>query len=170
AGRKPVVAHTPVGGDKAVGGCKAAGRHSRVGGRRRPAACHNPMAGSRPAHIPGSRAVDQPDNQAAGCSPCPAAVVVGHGLHPVGARGISQSSPLSDLPCCAAQSPDRPRSVSCMAELKSRLRADLTQAMKTQDKLRTATLRMLLAAIQTEEVSGTESRELSDAEVIKVLQ
>lgn len=34
-----------------------------------------------------------------------------------------------------------------MAELKSRLRADLTAAMKAQDKLRTATLRMLLAAI-----------------------
>src|SRR5271163_3654389 len=61
------------------------------------------------------------------------------------------------------------RSVWGMAELKSRLRTDLTQAMKTQDKLRTATLRMLLAAIQTEEVSGKQARELSDDEVIKVL-
>ncbi len=41
--------------------------------------------------------------------------------------------------------------------------------MKAQDKMRTATLRMLLAAIQTEEVSGKQSRELSDDEVIKVL-
>lgn len=56
-----------------------------------------------------------------------------------------------------------------MAELKSRLRADLTGAMKTQDKLRTATLRMLLAAIQAEEVSGKQARELSDEEVLKVL-
>jgi uncharacterized protein YqeY len=56
-----------------------------------------------------------------------------------------------------------------MAELKSRLRADLTEAMKTQDKLRTATLRMLLAAIRTEEVSGKQARELSDDEVLKVL-
>ena len=56
-----------------------------------------------------------------------------------------------------------------MAELKSRLRADLTQAMKTQDKLRMATLRMLLAAIQTEEVSGKEARELSDDDITKVL-
>jgi uncharacterized protein YqeY len=56
-----------------------------------------------------------------------------------------------------------------MAELKPRLRADLTDAMKAQDKLRTATLRMLLAAIQTEEVSGKQSRELSDDDVIKVL-
>ena len=56
-----------------------------------------------------------------------------------------------------------------MTELKSRLRADLTQSMKSRDKLRTATLRMLLAAIQTEEVSGKEARELSDDEIIKVL-
>src|SRR4051812_6261728 len=56
-----------------------------------------------------------------------------------------------------------------MADLKDQLRADLTTAMKSQDKLRTATLRMLLAAIQTEEVAGKESRQLSDAEVIKVL-
>ena len=61
------------------------------------------------------------------------------------------------------------RSVWSMAELKARLRADLTQAMKSQDKLRTATLRMVLAAIQTEEVSGKQARELSDDEVLKVL-
>ncbi|SOJ57815.1 hypothetical protein MSIMFB_05293 [Mycobacterium simulans] len=61
------------------------------------------------------------------------------------------------------------RSVSAMAELKSRLRSDLTEAMKAQDKLRTATLRMLLAAIQTEEVSGKQARQLSDDEVLKVL-
>ncbi|KUI02352.1 glutamyl-tRNA amidotransferase [Mycolicibacterium acapulense] len=56
-----------------------------------------------------------------------------------------------------------------MGELKERLRSDLTAAMKSQDKLRTATLRMLLAAITTEEVAGKESRELTDAEVLKVL-
>src|SRR6478672_11718526 len=56
-----------------------------------------------------------------------------------------------------------------MAELKDRLRADLTAAMKSQDKPRTATLRMVLAAIQTEEVAGEVPRELSDADVIKVL-
>src|SRR6202012_3109243 len=61
------------------------------------------------------------------------------------------------------------RSVSVMAELKTRLRADLTDAMKAKDKLRTATLRLLLAAIQTEEVSGKQARELSDDEVMKVL-
>ncbi|MBP2455676.1 GatB/YqeY domain-containing protein [Mycolicibacterium lutetiense] len=56
-----------------------------------------------------------------------------------------------------------------MAELKDTLRADLTAAMKSQDKLRTATLRMMLAAVQSEEVSGKQARELSDAEVIAVL-
>jgi len=56
-----------------------------------------------------------------------------------------------------------------MAELKNRLRADLTSAMKSQDKLRTATLRMLLSAIQAEETSGKQSRDLSDDDVLKVL-
>jgi len=56
-----------------------------------------------------------------------------------------------------------------MAELKDRLRADLTTAMKSRDKLRTATLRMLIAAIQSEEVSGKAARELTDADVLKVL-
>jgi uncharacterized protein YqeY len=56
-----------------------------------------------------------------------------------------------------------------MAELKERIRTDLTEAMKSRDKLRTATLRMLLAAIQTEEVSGKQARELADDDVLKVL-
>jgi uncharacterized protein len=56
-----------------------------------------------------------------------------------------------------------------MAELKDRLRDDLKAAMKARDKLRTATLRMLIAAIQAEEVAGKQARELSDDEVLKVL-
>jgi uncharacterized protein YqeY len=56
-----------------------------------------------------------------------------------------------------------------MAELKERLRADLTASMKAQDKLRTGTLRMLLAAVQAEEVSGKAARDLSDDDVLKVL-
>jgi uncharacterized protein YqeY len=56
-----------------------------------------------------------------------------------------------------------------MAELKDRLRADLTAAMKARDKLTTATLRMLIAAVQEEEVKGSQVRELSDDEVLKVL-
>ncbi|MBB5913419.1 hypothetical protein BJY24_002286 [Nocardia transvalensis] len=56
-----------------------------------------------------------------------------------------------------------------MPELKSQLRADLTTAMKARDALRTNTLRMLLAAIQNAEVSGSEARELSDTDVLAVL-
>jgi uncharacterized protein YqeY len=57
-----------------------------------------------------------------------------------------------------------------MADLKDRLRADLTSAMKSRDELRTATLRMVLAAVSAEEVSGKQSRELSDDEVQAVLR
>lgn len=55
------------------------------------------------------------------------------------------------------------------ATLKSTLRADMTAAMKAKDTLRLQTLRMVLAAIQTEEVSGKEARELTDDDVLKVL-
>ncbi|WP_322760325.1 GatB/YqeY domain-containing protein [Frankia sp. Cr2] len=56
-----------------------------------------------------------------------------------------------------------------MSELKDRLRADLTTSMKARDALRTSTLRMALAAVKDEEVAGTSARELSDADVAKVL-
>ena len=64
--------------------------------------------------------------------------------------------------------PFLPGRVCAMSELKARLRADLTAAMKSQDRLRTATLRMLLLAVQTEHVSCKSARELSDDEVVKV--
>jgi uncharacterized protein YqeY len=57
-----------------------------------------------------------------------------------------------------------------VADLKNTLRSDLTSAMKSRDELRTATLRMALSAISAEEVSGKESRELSDDEVQAVLR
>jgi uncharacterized protein YqeY len=85
---------------------------------------------------------------------------------------LSSTRAFLNVPAClraSASHHGRARSVSNMAELKPRLRADLTDAMKARDKLRTATLRMLLAAIQTEEVSGKQARELSDDEVLKVL-
>jgi uncharacterized protein YqeY len=56
-----------------------------------------------------------------------------------------------------------------MAQLKARLKADLTTAMKNRDKLRVATLRMALTGVTNEEVSGVEARELTDAEVERVL-
>ena len=57
-----------------------------------------------------------------------------------------------------------------MSDLKDQLRADLTSAMKSRDELRTATLRMVLAAVSSEEVAGKEARELSDDEVLGVLR
>jgi uncharacterized protein len=56
-----------------------------------------------------------------------------------------------------------------MPELKARLRADLNTAMKARDELTTATLRMALTAVSTEEVSGKQSRELTDDEVLRVV-
>ena len=56
-----------------------------------------------------------------------------------------------------------------MSDLKDRLRADLTTAMKARDSLRTGTLRMVLTAITNAEVAGKEARELTDDDVIGVL-
>jgi hypothetical protein len=56
-----------------------------------------------------------------------------------------------------------------MPELKDRLRADLTTAMKSRDEVRTRTLRMALTSVSKEEVAGKAARELSDDEVLKVL-
>jgi uncharacterized protein YqeY len=56
-----------------------------------------------------------------------------------------------------------------MTTLKGRLQGDLTAAMRERDELRTATIRMLLAAITTEEVAGAAARELSDDEIVRVL-
>lgn len=57
-----------------------------------------------------------------------------------------------------------------MSALKARLRDDLTAAIKSRDELRTATLRMALTAITTEEVAGTVARVLPDADVLAVLR
>ena len=56
-----------------------------------------------------------------------------------------------------------------MSALKDRLQSDLTTAMKARDELRSATLRMVLTAIKTEEVSGKAARTLDDDEVVTVL-
>ena len=56
-----------------------------------------------------------------------------------------------------------------MNELKERLRADLTDAMRARDQVRLRTLRMALTAITNEEVAGSATRELSDDDVLKVL-
>jgi uncharacterized protein len=56
-----------------------------------------------------------------------------------------------------------------MAELKDRLRADLTAAMKARDQVRTRTLRMVLTSVSNEEVAGNSARDLSDDEVLRIL-
>ena len=56
-----------------------------------------------------------------------------------------------------------------MPTLKARLREDLNTAMKARDELTTATLRMALTAVTTEEVAGKQARELGDDEVLRVL-
>jgi len=53
--------------------------------------------------------------------------------------------------------------------LKSTLRSDLHDAIRSQDKVRSGTLRMTLTAITNAEVAGTEAKELTDDEVLKVI-
>lgn len=56
-----------------------------------------------------------------------------------------------------------------MADLKTRLKNDLTAAMKAREAVTAGALRMALTAVTNEEVSGKQARELSDDEVVKVL-
>ena len=56
-----------------------------------------------------------------------------------------------------------------MPTIKDQLRADLTEAMKAREQLRTRTLRMALTSISNEEVSGAAARDLTDDEVLKIL-
>jgi uncharacterized protein len=56
-----------------------------------------------------------------------------------------------------------------MTGLKERLHADLNASMKARDEVTTATLRMALTAVTTEEVAGRQARKLSDDEVLRVL-
>jgi uncharacterized protein YqeY len=59
---------------------------------------------------------------------------------------------------------DRP-----MSTLEARLHSDLTDAIRSRDEVRSATLRMALTAVKNEAVSGNEARELTDADVVAVL-
>src|SRR5580700_9676109 len=71
-------------------------------------------------------------------------------------------------PCCARRTVRHGR-MGAMADLKDRLRGDLTAAMKARDEVRTRTLRMALTSVSKEEVAGSAARELTDDEVMKVL-
>ncbi|MFI9360376.1 GatB/YqeY domain-containing protein [Kitasatospora sp. NPDC053057] len=56
-----------------------------------------------------------------------------------------------------------------MTTLKAQLQEDLTAAIKDRDELRSSTIRLTLSAVTSEEVAGKAKRELSDAEVLKVI-
>ena len=53
--------------------------------------------------------------------------------------------------------------------MKQQLQSDLTAAIRQRDELVMGTLRLALAAVTTEEVSGREARELTDDDVMRVL-
>jgi uncharacterized protein len=56
-----------------------------------------------------------------------------------------------------------------MSSLKEALKSDLNNAMRNRESTVVGTLRMVLAAITNEEVAGKQARELSDQDVITVL-
>lgn len=60
--------------------------------------------------------------------------------------------------------------MTAMASIKDRLKEDLTTAMRARDEVTTSTLRMVLTAVTTAEVAGTEAIVLSDADVVGVLR
>ena len=53
--------------------------------------------------------------------------------------------------------------------LKEKLQADLTDAIRARDEVKSGTVRMLLAAITNEEVAGKAAKVLTDAEIVAVL-
>ncbi len=53
--------------------------------------------------------------------------------------------------------------------LKEQLANDLTDALRQGDDTRKSTIRMLMSAINTQEVAGSERRVLGDDEVLKVI-
>jgi len=53
--------------------------------------------------------------------------------------------------------------------LKEKLQADLTEAIRGRDEVKSGTIRMLLSAITNEEVAGKAAKVLKDAEIITVL-
>lgn len=56
-----------------------------------------------------------------------------------------------------------------MSALSQQIQTDMVAAMKAHDDLTRSTLRMVISAIKTEQVSGDTARELSDDEVLAIL-
>jgi uncharacterized protein YqeY len=57
-----------------------------------------------------------------------------------------------------------------VSALRDRIQADLTEAMRSRDQVRTGALRLALAAIATEATAGKAARQLSDEEVVALLR
>lgn len=57
-----------------------------------------------------------------------------------------------------------------MAGIKDQLRADLTDAIRRQDEITVATLRLALAAIQKAEVAGSTPVTLSEEQIVELLR
>lgn len=56
-----------------------------------------------------------------------------------------------------------------MSELAQQIQADMVASMKAHDDLTRSTLRMAISAIKNEQVAGKEARELTDSDVVIVL-
>lgn len=59
--------------------------------------------------------------------------------------------------------------LAAMSTFKERVQHDLHDAMRARDQVRSATLRMVLTAITTQEVAGEHARDLSEEEVRAVV-
>ena len=57
-----------------------------------------------------------------------------------------------------------------MPTIKVQLRSDLTEAIRSQDEITIATVRLALTAIQRSEVAGDTPVELTDAQVVELLR
>ncbi len=57
-----------------------------------------------------------------------------------------------------------------MTSLKDTLKSDLTAAIKSGDNMLKSTLRLAISAVMNAEVAGNEAVELSDDQVLKILQ
>jgi len=56
-----------------------------------------------------------------------------------------------------------------MSALSEQIQVDMVAAMKAHDDLSRSTLRMVISAIKNEQVAGKQARELTDADVVTVL-
>jgi uncharacterized protein YqeY len=57
-----------------------------------------------------------------------------------------------------------------MAGIKEQLRVDLTDAIRAQDEITVATLRLALAAITKAEVAGSEPVTMTDGQIVELLR